>query len=148
MLGADGNSATLYSTANVASGQWQHVAVTRSGDTWRIFLDGTLDSTHTSDVDPGDSGENIMIGADKNYPPTAYRYFNGKISNLRIVKGQCLYTSSFTPATSPLGNTTQGASPSNVKLLCCNQSTVTGSVVTPSTITVGLGDPSSADGPF
>ena len=143
---------TMHSSSTVAYQQWQHLAVTRSyssggsGSTWRFFLGGNLDATHTSTIDPGDSGENIMIGADKNYP-SLYRPFDGKISNVRITKGQCLYTSSFTPATSPLGTLTQGATGSNVKLLCCNQSSVTGSVVTPTTITT-VGDPSSADGPF
>ena len=142
-----GNShVTMHSTNTVAYQQWQHLAVSKSSNTWRFFLDGTLDATHTSTIDPGDSGENIMIGADKNYP-TLYRAFDGKISNVRITKGQCLYTSSFTPSTSPLGTLTQGATGSNVKLLCCNQSSVTGSVVTTGTITT-VGDPTSADGPF
>ena len=136
---------TLYSSSDVASGQWQHLAVTRSyssgisGSTWRFFLGGNLDATHTSGVDPGDSGENIMIGADKNYP-NLYRAFDGKISNLRITKGQCLYTSSFTPSTTPLTTTSQGATGSNVKLLCCNdEDSVTGSTVTPSTISTVSG---------
>tara|TARA_B100000579_G_C22793440_1_gene835786 strand:+ start:135 stop:1565 length:1431 start_codon:yes stop_codon:yes gene_type:complete len=150
----DGGSSyvTMHSTNTVASNQWQHLAVTRSyssggsGSTWRFFLGGTLDSTHTSTINPGDSGENIMIGADKNYP-SLLRGFDGRISNVRITKGQCLYTSSFTVPSSPLTTTSQSATASNVKLICCNNSSVTGSSKTPTTIT-SVGDPTMLDGPF
>jgi hypothetical protein len=66
----------------------------------------------------------------------------GKISNLRVVKGTAVYTSSFKPPTEPLTNIT------NTKLLCCNNSSTTGSTVTPGTITAN-GDPTaSTDSPF
>ena len=41
------------------------------------------------------------------------------VSNVRIVKGTALYTSNFIPPTEPLTTTSQGATASNVKLLCC-----------------------------
>ena len=144
----DGGSSyvTMHSASNVASNSWQHVAVTKSGTTFRFFLGGNLDATHTSSIVPGDSGENIMIGADKN-APSLYRPFTGYISNVRITKGQALYTSNFTPSTEALTVTSQGATASNVKLLCCNKESVTCSDVTPSTIT-NSGCTSSTDNPF
>ena len=51
---------------------------------------------------------------------------NGRISNLRLVKGTAVYTSSFKPTYEPLTNIT------NTKLLCCNNSSTTGSTVAPS----------------
>ena len=48
---------------------------------------------------------------------------NGYISNFRVTKGQALYTTTFTPATSPLTTTSQGATAANVSLLTCQSST-------------------------
>ena len=74
--------------------------------------------------------------------------FKGKISNFRFTKGQALYTSNFRPSTEPLTTTSQGAIASNVKLLCCNNSSVTGSTVTPGTITANGSPTASTDSPF
>ena len=60
---------------------------------------------------------------------------NGRISNLRVVKGQALYTSNFSVPHDPYTTTSHGANSGNVKLLCCNGSTTTDSTVTPATIT-------------
>ncbi len=43
------------------------------------------------------SGQRYYIGRD-----STGKYMNGTISNLRIVKGQALYTKDFTPSTSAL----------------------------------------------
>jgi hypothetical protein len=78
-------------------GVWFHIAVTRSGSTLRFFLDGTLMDTRTVSTDLSNAAE-LQIGTSTqlNWP------FNGWMSNLRIVKGTALYTSAFTPPTTPL----------------------------------------------
>ena len=71
----------------------------------------------------------------------------GYISNVRLTVGQALYTTSFKPSTVPLTTTSQGATSSNVKVLCCNNSSVTGGTagtITPSAYGDGGG---SASGP-
>jgi len=145
---ADANGASYFvgtgggfnsGTNSAIRGQYYHIAITRSGNDFRMFLNGTLTtfaSSSTSFVDPSDS---TSIGR---FSPNNSLKAVGIISNLRFIKGTALYTSNFTPSYEPLTNVT------NTKLLCCNQSTTTGSTVTPGTITAN-GDPaSSTDSPF
>ena len=113
---------------------WNHIAVTRSGSTFRMFLNGALMSTATSSTAFGNPQHDAAIGR---FAPNNNLYATGKVSNLRLVKGTALYTSYFTPSASALTNVT------NTVLLCCNESTVTGSTVTPSTITA-VGNPASS----
>ena len=107
-----------------------------------MFINGTeVDSATDNtnyDIDPTD----ITIG-DRYNNSAASQWFNGNISNVRIVKGTAVYTSSFRPLTEPLTNVT------NTKLLCCNNSSVTGSTVTPGTIAPANNTPTaSTDNPF
>ena len=114
-------------------GQWTHVSVTKqyvssSNKSYiKLFFNGNLIKTYE---DTGTinwpTANNTGIGGAPN-GDSAY-FFAGKISNLRIVKGTALYTSSFRPPYEPLTNIT------NTKLLCCNTTTATGATVTPGTI--------------
>ena len=130
---ADGGDITVKSS-DFYVGQWQHVAVTRSSGTVRLFINGLLkdSGTRTSDLNTTNT---VRIGY-KSYTSSGYSYFDGEISNFRIVKGTAAYTSSFRALTTPLTNIT------NTKLLCCNNSSVTGKTVGP-TITPS----DSTDGP-
>ena len=111
-------------------GTWQHMAITKSGSTIRIYQDGikTGQGTQVGDIKDGTNPVLIggqCVGAD----------CDADISNVRITTGQVLYTNNFTPSTVPLTTTSQGAVASNVKLLCCNQSTANGYSVSPGAIT-------------
>lgn len=95
----NGSSSLIISTGpTVVRGQWHHFAYSRSGSTGRLFLNGTLLGGWTDNTNYSTS------------PTTAYiasRYSNtenlmGSLSNIRIVKGTALYTSNFTPSTTPL----------------------------------------------
>ena len=143
---ADSNSTSSYLVSNlntgngsVSAGQWYHVAVTRSGSTFRIFLNGDLKDTATSSGSAPAPNANSAIG--RFTPSSPYYYADGKVSNFRYVKGTAVYTSSFKPPTEPLTAIT------NTKLLCCNSSSVTGSTVTPGTITNNSAT-ASTDSPF
>jgi hypothetical protein len=94
---------TLASTSSTISNDhtWHHVAVCRNGNSWYMFIDGVQQgSTLTSSValDNGTSAP-VTIGWSGISGDTA---FNGYISNLRIIKGTALYTSNFTPSSTPL----------------------------------------------
>tara|TARA_R100001443_G_scaffold582_2_gene2344 strand:+ start:94 stop:2676 length:2583 start_codon:yes stop_codon:yes gene_type:complete len=124
----------IQSASNVVSpGQWYHVAVSRSSNTVKLFLNGIQMGSATQGSIPQGA---FHIGAEVADNGSSSP-MNGKISNFRVVKGTAVYTSSFKPPTAPLTNIT------NTKLLCCNDSSVTGSTVTPGTITAN-GDPTAS----
>ena len=124
-----------------ADGQFHHYAVTRSGTTLYFYVDGILVKTNTNS---GDTFHNSTgpVAVGHNPDGGSGWELNGKISNLRFVKGTAVYTSSFRPPTEPLTNVT------NTKLLCCNSSSTTGSTVTPGTITANGNPTASTDSPF
>ena len=138
LYGHDGNSAGVWIETPqgiISEDTWHHLAVVRSGTTITLYLDGTSRGTVTKSHTFGAGSNNsFTIGA--GYAGGSYmEYFDGTMTNVRITKGQALYTSNFTPTTDSLTTTSQGATAGNVKLLCCNQLSVTGSTVTPGTIT-------------
>lgn len=75
----------------ITSDTWHHMAVTRSGTDWKIWIDGSL---YTS----GTLSYNIL--ANTLYLGTNHggkEYFNGNIDDLRITLGVARYTEAFTP---------------------------------------------------
>ena len=129
---ATGGGDIVVQSSDFETGEWQHIAVTRASGTVRLFINGTLKDSETRTSDLNNTNA-VNIGY-KSFTSSGYTYFDGKISNLRVVKGTAVYTSSFTQPTEILGNIT------NTKLLCCNSSSTTGSTVTPGVITAN-GDP-------
>ena len=83
----------------LSNNTWYHVAVTRSGNTWRLFLNGTQEDSVTQSGAVSDSGSTTRLG---NYGPsgTASHGLNGYIEDFRITKGLARYTSNFTAPTS------------------------------------------------
>jgi hypothetical protein len=95
-------SAILVSTSNITNGAWAHIAITRSGSTWRIFVNGTIEATTTSSValDGGTAAsmDGFYIGANF-YSGHGGRHINAYIDDLRITKGYARYTANVTPPT-------------------------------------------------
>lgn len=93
---------------------WTHIAVTKVGTSYSIYLNGNLDSTtvYEPSLNVLGTGQSTLyigkLAADGTL--TAY---NGYISNLRIVSGSAIYTGNFTVPTSPLTRV------SGTVLLCC-----------------------------
>ena len=99
-------------TGTVSTNTWNHFAVTRNGANLRIFLNGTqVGTTNTTlaALSIDNASGNYTIG--QVVEIRAGWYFAGYISNLRVVIGTALYTSTFTPSTTPLTAVT------NTKLL-------------------------------
>jgi hypothetical protein len=92
------NSGAGFNTA-LKVNAWSHLVLSRTGTTTYGFVNGVLAMTKTGTAYALSSvGNPIYIGA--GYSNRGF--FNGYISNLRLIKGSNLYTSSFTPPTAPL----------------------------------------------
>ena len=73
---------------------WQHVAVTRSGGTVKLFVDGAVvaDRTQAESIDPPDIEIGSAVGGTSDT-------FTGYMDEIRISKGVARWTSAFTPET-------------------------------------------------
>ena len=126
--------------------QWVHFAFVRSGTTLTIYQNGVsvVNATQTSAI--VDAGRSLNIGYQPSSAGTAY--FPGYISNVRIVKGTALYTTTFTPSTTPLTTTSQGATASQVSLLTLQSTTFIDNSVNNLTITANGNSQPTQQNPF
>ena len=85
VIGASGTAVTLNT--------WHHLAWTRQGTTCRAFVNGVLQGTGTNSA-------SFSLSNIGRYGQTPFGYeMNGNVDELRITKGFCRYTASFTPPT-------------------------------------------------
>ena len=113
-----GGTAFAASTA-LSAGQWYHVAITRSGTTMRLFLNGNVDATST--------GQTANYSYSTTWQPNVGRqnsgatsYLDGYIDELRVTKGVARYTANFSVPTAAFpdsGPATTDPSFSSVALL-------------------------------
>lgn len=92
-------------------GTWYHLAYVRSGSNFYFFANGTQVST-TQSVS-GSFANTSVVGSVGSASSGGGHYLNGYISNYRLVNGTAVYTSNFTPSTTPLTAIT------NTSLLTC-----------------------------
>tara|TARA_R100001463_G_scaffold132830_1_gene193783 strand:+ start:921 stop:3572 length:2652 start_codon:yes stop_codon:yes gene_type:complete len=130
----------IISGERIDDDQWHHIAVVRDSTYIKLYTDGKLETTHThSGATFHNSPDPLKIA----YISDNSRYYTGDISNVRVVNGTAVYTSSFRPPTQPLTDIT------NTVLLCCNNSSVTGSTNSSGESIGAVGDPTaSTDSPF
>ena len=96
----DGPANQVYGNTPTITGTWYHVALVRTGtgtNNISIYLNGVLDGQTTSTYTV--AADTIVIG--RTYTDYASEYFNGYISNVRVVKGTALYTQNFIPTSGP-----------------------------------------------
>jgi len=105
----------------VADQTWTHVMVTYDGTDLRFFVGGVLKLTTTVALDIN-TGSFLTIGNTGDF--TGNGFANQRLSDIRVVKGECIATASFTPRSTvhpDNGHTAIAAAPavtfSNVKLL-------------------------------
>ena len=92
-----GTNTAVNIAGNFADGNWHHVAVVRSGSTYRLWVDGVASSTTVTTATPIDQA------SFKGYlgnTPTFDAGINGQIDGFRLTLGEALYTGTtpFTPS--------------------------------------------------
>jgi len=120
-------------TTNIRNGAWNHVAATRDGNYLKMYVNGTLEGITSWSGSIPTSSRVVNIGVQD-----TGIHMDGRISNVRIVKGTAVYTSSFIPPIEPLTDIT------NTKLLCCQNSQPAYVTVAPAPATAN-GNPTVSD---
>jgi hypothetical protein len=95
------NGTSYTGTTVIPLNTWAHVAVVRTSTAsngTQLFVNGVSDLVFT-DTTNQTSATTGVIGVNGT---GGEQYFFGSISNLRVVKGTAVYTSNFTPPTTPL----------------------------------------------
>jgi hypothetical protein len=110
-------------TINVPLNKWTHVAISRINGTVYQFVNGVLDNIGASSINITNTGLNLA-GA------TGGNFFNGYISNARLIIGTSLYNTAFTPSNAPLINI------SNTALLTATSNQFVGSNTTSNNVTI------------
>ena len=135
------NEISLYDTAQrslsafnvISANTWYHIAWTRQSGILRAFLNGSLvdSDTYTGNF----TTTQYYVG---DTAGTSSGGMIGFISNLRVLKGQALYTGSFIPPSRELKKIP------NTVLLCCKNSSDPTAEETGKTITAN-GDPAASN---
>ena len=112
-----GSGGSLYNDIGDASrDSWNHIAVVRNSGVTKVFVNGKEKASQADTHNYNTTTLTIgMYGGDVGTPGDA-NWWDGYISNVRILKGRALYTADFTPpvhALEPIDGTV---------LLCCNNS--------------------------
>ena len=116
----------IISSSSIPSNAWIHIALTKQGTSTRLFVNGVqTGSTYSDSVNYTHTSYRIGSARNGSSSDATNYSLNGYISNLRVTKGLAIYTSNFTPPTSPVTLTSNGgATPSTaptsgqVSLLC------------------------------
>jgi Concanavalin A-like lectin/glucanases superfamily len=108
-----GTYTLIDSTFTPSINTWYHVAYVRNSGTSYLYVNGTQVGSNSTSID---SGTNWGIGH-MHFGGASTDHWNGYISNFRV-NNTALYTSNFTPSTTPLQNI------AGTQLLTCNESTI------------------------
>jgi hypothetical protein len=90
-------------TGLFSNNEWVHIAITKSGSSFKVFIDGVERGTTTNANGLINTGRNLQISYYTDGSGTTYA--NWYLSDLKITNDIALYTTNFTPPTAPVGNT-------------------------------------------
>jgi hypothetical protein len=95
---SSGGYAVNFTGTALSLNTWTHLALTRSGNTFTLWRNGTSDGTASSSVVISqDTASGGYGGWNVGYSPITGQTLTGYIDDLRITKGYARYTSTFTP---------------------------------------------------
>lgn len=130
---------TLSSTGILFTNTWQHVALVRSGSTCNMYVNGTSVATFTDSSSISPATATVTLGMSAH---NATETLTGYMSNVRLVKGSAVYTTNFTPPTSPL------TAISGTSLLTCQSPTIIDNSTNAFSITVSGNAIARSQNPF
>ena len=117
----------LDSISTLSTGTWYHAALVRTSGTLSLYLDGVVQSTSSALGVSIVNNSNLVVNIGQRQG--AANYYNGYLSNIRIVKGTAVYTGNFTPPTQQLtpvaGTSLLTANSSRFKDYSANNFTIT-----------------------
>lgn len=93
--GSSWDIANGQSMGTISTGTWVHYAITRSGNTFRTFKNGTQQATWTSSA--------TILSSSLTFSLFRYNgaYLNGIIDEFRMIKGYAAWTADFSPPSKP-----------------------------------------------
>jgi len=139
---------TLTGTGNnISPGTWYHIAITKSSNTWTLYLNGAQYFTGTLADTVRDTTNTLVIGA---YDSTGSNAFTGYITGVRYVVQTVVYTAPFTvPNYAPTNSATanQDAVPS-ASIIANNTDLLINPIYGTSTITDSSSNASTITGTY
>jgi len=84
----------------IASNIWQHYAITRFGNTWRVFVDGILQGSAEAAASIS-QGNRFHIGGSPGDNNIGGVWFTGYMDDIRVTYGIARYIDNFIPPTTP-----------------------------------------------
>ena len=97
--GANSVADDVTGATTIPTSAWNHIAITRSGSSLKVFLNGNVDGAVTNTRNYTQGSATFRIGASAS--GTA---FGGYVDDLRVTKGVARYTANFIPPTAPFPN--------------------------------------------
>jgi len=93
-----GGSVGITANSALTASTWQHIAVTKSGSSTRLFVNGTQVGSTYTDTDSYNSARWEIGRVSGMFP------LNGYLDDFRVTKGVARYTANFTPPTAAFPN--------------------------------------------
>jgi hypothetical protein len=86
--------------ATLSTGAWNHIAVTKTGGSTKLFLNGNQTGSTYADTNTYTTPARVCVGTDDD--GTSNAYYNGYVQDLRVTKGYARYPYNFTAPTAAL----------------------------------------------
>ena len=116
-LGFFGPAGWKTGSSAINANTWYHAAITRSGNTWNLWLNGTAEAGTFPVTDSGSMTTSTELSIGRRYSSSAWKYLDGYLDEIRI-SNIARYTADFTP------DTTAFTSDANTLLLIHSNTTM------------------------